>query len=163
MSIILGFIVSHWLHALIGGGVTALLGLGLRALGWPMIVKYWKDIVVLLCLLIIVVLTLAMYVKLKDAEADEAQYKANFETIQGQAETVNADNLNLVKQLSAQSDSITQAAQDALAVQATAKLALAAAQAKQTADAGTIAKLQARAATNEGSCDDEITILRSGL
>ena len=163
MSIIWGFIVSHWLHALIGGGVTTLLGIGLRALGWPAIVKYWKDIVVFVLLVLTLVFVLMLYIKLKDTEADEAKYKANFETIQGQAETVNADNLNLVKQLSAQSDSITQAAQDALAVQATAKLALAAAQAKQAADAGTIAKLQARAATNEGSCDDEITILRSGL
>ena len=163
MSIIWGFIVSHWLHALIGGGVTTLLGIGLRALGWPAIVKYWKDIVVFVLLVLTLVFVLMLYIKLKDTEADEAKYKANFETIQGQAETVNADNLNLVKQLNAQSDSITQAAQDALAVQATAKLALAAAQAKQTADAGTIAKLQARAATNEGSCDDEITILRSGL
>jgi len=163
MSIIWGFIVSHWLHALIGGGVTTLLGIGLRALGWPAIVKYWKDIVVFVLLVLTLVFVLMLYIKLKDTEADEAKYKANFETIQGQAETVNADNLNLVKQLNAQSDSITQAAQDALAVQATAKLALAAAQAKQAADAGTIAKLQARAATNEGSCDDEITILRSGL
>jgi len=163
MTVILGFIVSHWLHALIGGSVTTLLGLGLRALGWPMIVKYWKDIVGFLCLLLILVLVLLLYVKLKDTEADEAQYKANFETVLGQAKTVNADNLNLVKQLQVQGDSIKGIAQDALAVQAQAKLALAAAQAKQDADAGTIAKLQARAAKNEGSCDDEITVLRSGL
>lgn len=163
MTAILGFIVAHWLHALIGSGVTTVLGLGLRALGWPVIVKYWKDIVVFLCLALILVLVLLMYVKLKDTEAAEAQYAANFTIVQGQAETVNADNLNLVKQLQVQGDSITQAAQAALAVQAQAKLDAAAAAQRHTADAGTIAKLQARAATDEGSCDNEIAILRSGL
>jgi hypothetical protein len=163
MTVILGFILSHWLHALIGGGVTAALGLGLRALGWPFIAKYWADIVGFLCLILVVVLTLILYVKLKDEEALAAKYAANFKIIQGQAETLNADNQNLVAQLKAQSDSINQAAQDALVVEANAKLALAAAKAKQNADAATINKLQARAANNEGSCDDEIAFLRSSM
>ncbi|MFM0165660.1 hypothetical protein PQR39_35160 [Paraburkholderia sediminicola] len=159
----IGFIVLHWIKAALGGGVLALLGLGLRTLGWPTVVKYWKDIAVALLFAVAVAAVVVLYIELERTKAAAAQYAANFKIIQGQAETVNADNLNLVAQLKAQSDSITQAAQDSLAVQANAKLALAAAQAKQGADAGTIAKLQARAATNEGSCDDEIAILRSGM
>lgn len=159
----ISFLVLHWLAAAASGGAVAVLGVVLRAFGLTNVVKYWKDIVGLVCLALIVVLTLAMYVKLKDAEATAAKYAANFKILQNQAETLNADNQNLVAQLKAQSDSINAVAQEGFAAQANAKLALAAAQAKQAADAGTIAKLQARATNNEGSCESEIAFLRAGL
>ncbi len=159
---ILAFIAAHLLHALIGGGITAALGIGGSMLGWPVVLKYWKDIVGFICLALIAVLTLDLYAKLKETQADLAKSEANFVILQGQAEVVNRDNANLVAQLKTQDDSITQAAQADLATQASLKLQLAAAQASHAPHKAVIARYQARSQVNEGSCDDEIAVLRAG-
>lgn len=163
MSVILGFIVSHWLHALIGGGVSLALGIGARALGWPMLLKYWKDILAAIVFGVAVGFAVFFYIELERSRADLATSLSNFNVLQGQAQIVNNDNLSLLKQLQDQSDSIAETQKAGFAAQALAKLALLDAQAQSKKDAGTIAKLKARSTQNHGSCDDEIAVLRSGV
>lgn len=159
---ILAFLASHLIHVLIGGGITAALGGSVYLMGWPLFLKYWKEIVGLIALLAIAALVFGVLLRLKTVEANYAQSVANFTILKNQADIVNQDNANLVAQLKAQDDSITQAAQAALLTQASLKLSLAAAQASQAQHKAVVAKLQARSQVNEGTCDDEINFLRAG-
>ena len=162
----IAFIILHWVWALCSSGVLAALGVGGSIVGWPVVLKHWKAILVALLVIATMIVVVLLYADLERTKAVEVQDKANYAIVVAQDKTLNAVNQNLVAQLNAQSQSIKDAAGYAFAAQAASKAALLDARAKQTNDAKTIAMLRARAAnptTNQGSCDDEISILRSGL
>lgn len=162
----ISFLVLHWIAALCGSGFLAVFGAAGSAIGWPVVLKDWKQILVALVFVVLLIVAIFFYVEWQRAKAEEAQYAANFQTIQNQAETLNSDNLNLVGQLKAQSGSIAAAQAAEFAARAAAVQAQQAAQAQQAGDAKTIAALQARAAdpkTNKGTCDEELQVIRAGL
>lgn len=162
----IAFILLHWVLALCGAGFVAALGAIVSVLGLSTVLKRWKIIVAGLVTLTLLIVVAFLYINLEKTKATAATDKANYAVVVAQGKTLNATNLNLVAQLKLQSQSIADAANAASAAQAVSKGAEFTALAKQASDAKTIATLQARVSnpkTDEGSCDDEISILRTGI
>lgn len=163
---ILKLLVTHWAVSLGVLGILGSIGAAIATFGLPTLLLHWKACIAALVTLVLTIVILFLYADLERVTADAATDKANYAIVVAQDKTLSANNLNLVAQLKAQGQSITDAASDAFAAQAASKAALLAAQAQQVTDASKIASLQARATnskTDTGSCDDEISIIRSGL
>lgn len=159
-------IFSHWVLMLGSVGGFLVVAAVIALTGPATLLKHWKAVVIGLVMLVMAIVIVLLYVELQKVKAADAIDKANYTIVTGQVKTLDADNKNLVAQLSAQSQSIKDAAQAEFAAMAESKAALFAAQAKQATDASQIASLKARIAnpqTNQGSCDDEIAYLRAEL